>query len=63
VTPERDGPLRFAFDVSLGVGKKEHGLRDQLNKFLTDHRDEIDRILDEYNVPRVAQDTQLTSAK
>lgn len=63
VTPDKDGPLRFAFDVSLGISKREHELRDQLNKFLTDHRQEIDRILNEYNMPRVSGDTQLTSAK
>src|SRR5213076_1371383 len=50
VTPERDGPLRFAFEISLGVSKKERELRDQLDKFLTDHCEEIDRILSEYNV-------------
>jgi mxaJ protein len=63
ITPEEDGPLRFAFDVSLGVGKQEPELRDQLNRFLTAHRDEIDRILDEYNIPRVSRETQLTLAK
>jgi mxaJ protein len=63
VNPEKDGPLRFAFDVSLGVNKREPELRDELNKFVTDHGEEIDRILNEYNIPRVARDTQLTSAK
>jgi mxaJ protein len=63
VNPEKDGPLRFAFDVSLGVNKREPELRDELNKFVTDHGEEIDRILNEYNIPRVPRDTQLTSAK
>src|SRR5437868_344937 len=54
VTPEQDGPLRFAFDISLGVSKKERELRDQLDMFLTNHRDGINRILDAYNIPRVA---------
>ena len=63
VAPEKDGPLRFAFDVSLGVRKNNPALRDQLNDFLTGHREEIDRILNEYNIPRVSRDTQLTSAK
>jgi mxaJ protein len=63
VTPEKDGPLRFAFDVSLGVSKNARELRDQLDKFLTDHRKDIDRILDDYNVPRIADEPQLTSAK
>ena len=63
VTPQRDGALTFAFDVSLGVRKTERELKDQLDKFLTERREEIDRILDDYNVPRVARDSQLTSAK
>jgi mxaJ protein len=63
VTPDKDGPLTFAFDVSLGVRKKDRELRDQLDLFVTNHRDEINRILDRYNVPRVRRETQLTSAK
>ena len=63
VTPEKNGPLRFAFDVSLGVNKKERKLRDQLDIFVANHREEINGILDEYNVPRVSREAQLTSAK
>jgi mxaJ protein len=63
VTPEKDGPLRFAFDVSLGVSKKERELRDQLDNLVSGHHEEIDRILDEYNVPRVSRETELTSVK
>jgi mxaJ protein len=63
VTPERDGPLRYAFDISLGVKKHDRELKDQLDKFLTEHREEIDRILNDYNVPRVSRERQLTSAK
>ena len=63
VTPEHEGPLRFSFDVSLGVSKKQPELRDQLEKFLSDHRDEIDGILNEYNVPRVTSQPHLTSSK
>jgi mxaJ protein len=63
VTPEQDGPLRFAFDVSLGVRKKDPELRDRLELFLTNHREAINGILDSYNIPRVMRETQLTSAK
>lgn len=63
VTPEKDGPLRFAFDVSLGVNKKEQDLRDQLDRFVTGHHKEIEEILDEYNVPRVPGVAKLTSAE
>lgn len=63
VTPDTDGPLRFAFDVSLGVSKKDRELRDQLDMFVTNHRQEINAILDEYHVPRLTRQTQVTSAK
>ncbi|MFL6499645.1 MAG: substrate-binding domain-containing protein [Candidatus Udaeobacter sp.] len=63
VTPDKDGPLRFAFDVSLGVRKKDRELRDQLDMFVINHRDDINGILDAYNVPRVAPEAQLISAK
>jgi mxaJ protein len=63
VTPASDGPLGFVFDVSLGVKKNDTELRDQLNDFVIRHREEIDRILDSYNVPRVARGTQLSLAK
>ena len=63
VASARDGPLRFTFDISLGISKKEPELRDQLDKFVIDHREQIDRILNGYNVPRVSGETQLTSAQ
>ena len=31
--------------------------------FVTNHREEINGILDRYNVPRVSREAQLTSAK
>src|SRR3954451_1520797 len=63
VTPQKDGPLTFAFDVALGVRKKDRELRDQLDLFVTNHLEEINRILDGYNVPRVAHEAQLTLVK
>jgi len=63
VTPQKEGPLRFAFDVSLGVSKQERELRDELDMFVTNHPEEINGILDRYNVPRASREAQLTSAK
>jgi mxaJ protein len=63
VMPEKDGPLRFAFDISLGVRKTDRELRDQLDKFVIGHRLEIDRVLDAYNVPRIRHPAELASAK
>jgi mxaJ protein len=63
VTPDKDGPLSFAFDISLGVPKNNSELRDQLNRFLAGHQEEIDRILDTYHIPRVPPEAKLTSAR
>ena len=63
VTPQRDGALTFAFDVSLGVRKTERELKDQLDTFVAQHREQIERVLDDYNVPRVGRDSQVTSPK
>jgi hypothetical protein len=57
VTPQVDDGLTMAFDVSMGVAKKNTPLRDQLNTILKNHRAEIDTILDEYSVPRAAPAT------
>ncbi len=62
VTPENDGPLRFAFDVSLGVRKSDPALKEQIDRVLSERREEIGRLLDQYNVPRVSK-PQITAAK
>ena len=56
VAAQIDAPaLAMAFDVSMGVRKKNVALRDELNQVLQRRKPEIDRILDEYGVPRVPQ--------
>ena len=55
VTPQIDaGGVTMAFDVSMGVAKKNTPLRDQLNTILKNRRAEIDKILDDYSIPRAA---------
>ena len=53
VSPAHDGDLRFAFDISIGVRRKNKELRDELNDVLKRKRPELDRILAAYGVPRV----------
>ena len=54
VSPQIDLPfLPFVFDISMGVRRGNNALRDRLNEIITRRRPEIDRILDEYGVPRV----------
>jgi mxaJ protein len=53
IAPSADGTgLPMAFDVSMGVAKKNKELRDRLNEVLKHRRDDIEGILDSYAVPR-----------
>ena len=55
VSPQIDLPfLPFVFDISMGVRRGDDALRDELNAVIVRRKVEIDRILDEYGVPRVA---------
>jgi quinoprotein dehydrogenase-associated probable ABC transporter substrate-binding protein len=53
VSPQADPPgVRFAFDISLGVRKGDPQLKEELEQVLARRRPEIQRILDDYGVPR-----------
>jgi len=55
VTPSRDTPtLPFVFDIALGVRWGEEAFRAELDAILQRRQPDINRILDEYGVPRVA---------
>ena len=54
VTPRQDSPgLPFVFDIAMGVRRGNNALRDELNDFIVRRGADIDRVLDEFNVPRV----------
>lgn len=54
IEPEFDTPARpMAFDISVGVRRGEEVLRGELEDALTRHRDDIDRILEEFGIPRL----------
>jgi mxaJ protein len=55
VAPLDDGVLPQAFDISIGVRRDDVALRDRLDRFIREHRSEIDRVLAEYHVPRVGR--------
>jgi quinoprotein dehydrogenase-associated probable ABC transporter substrate-binding protein len=55
VSPARDRTgYPMAFSVAMGVRKDNVKLRDEINAILERQRPEIEKILDEYGVPRVA---------
>jgi mxaJ protein len=53
VTPQRDGYLPQAFDISIGVRRGDSVRLAPLNRFITAQRGEIDALLAEYHVPRI----------
>jgi mxaJ protein len=54
VSPQIDLPfLPFVFDISMGVRRGDNALREQLDREIERRRDDIERILDRYGVPRV----------
>ena len=56
VSPQIDQPfLPFVFDISMGVRRGDQELRDQVEQIMERRRGEIDRILEDYKVPRVDQ--------
>jgi mxaJ protein len=53
VSPQSDGPLPQAFDISMAVRRGEPVRLARLNRFIDTHRGDIDALLAEYHVPRV----------
>jgi len=54
VSPQIDQPfLPFVFDISMGVRRDDQELKDQIEQVLEKRRDEVDRILRDYAVPRL----------
>jgi mxaJ protein len=54
VSPQIDLPyLPFVYDISLGVRRGDDAFKEQLERILQTRRGEIDKILDEYGVPRL----------
>jgi mxaJ protein len=54
VVPAVDPPgMLFAFSIAMGVRPDNAALRDEINAILTDEHGAIERILDDFGVPRV----------
>jgi mxaJ protein len=50
-----DGPSRpFVFEIAMGVRRGDRERQQTLNRFIATHAAAIDRLLDEYHVPRVS---------
>jgi hypothetical protein len=44
--------LPFTFAISVGVARRAAALRDEIDQVLLRRRASIDRLLDDYHVPR-----------
>jgi mxaJ protein len=55
VQPQIDHGIPQAFDIAIAVRRDDRRMFARVEQFLTDRQAEIDRILDEYSVPRVAR--------
>lgn len=62
VHPQRDGPLTFAFDISVGVRLGDAEFRDRLNRLIEHRGGDIRRLLERYRVPVVEPDATMTKA-
>ena len=62
VTPITDTagfePLRFEYDIAVGVRKGDGALKDQIGDALERHRADIERLLHDYGVPLVASEVR-----
>jgi quinoprotein dehydrogenase-associated probable ABC transporter substrate-binding protein len=57
VAPQVDLPfLPFVYDISIGFRRGDDAFKAELEQFIERRRPEIERILDEYGIPRVAKD-------
>jgi mxaJ protein len=52
IDEDADGSLPLAFDISMAVRRGDAGLLAALDRFISSHRADIGRILDDYGVPR-----------
>jgi hypothetical protein len=54
VAPQIDLPyLPFVFDISMGVRRGDDAFKERLETIIENRRGEIEKILDDYGVPRV----------
>jgi len=59
VSPQFDLPfLPFVYDISMGVRRGDEDLLRRLDEFLVRRRPEIERILDDYGVPRASTESR-----
>lgn len=51
--------MRFEFNISMAVRYGDMEWKERVNKFIDNHRDEIQAILDDYNIPTISLDQEI----
>lgn len=54
-----DPQMRFEFNMAMAVRHGENEWKQQVNEFIKTHKDEIQAILDEYNIPTLPMDQKI----
>jgi mxaJ protein len=54
IAPEREGPIPFAYDISMGVRRDDESLERQLDTIITDRASDIESVLRRFGVPMVS---------
>jgi hypothetical protein len=57
-----EGPLRYVFDIAMGVRRPDGELRDALNRVIDRRRGEITDVLRRYGVPLLDLSLQRTES-
>lgn len=63
VAQQSEGALPFAFDISMGVRRGDKELKRELETILERKREEVERLLDDYGVPRVGGQTAVNQVR
>jgi quinoprotein dehydrogenase-associated probable ABC transporter substrate-binding protein len=59
VTPIADAPgTRMSFRIAFGVRRSDQNWKRELNRFIADHKSELDAILRDYGVPLIDEDAK-----
>src|SRR4051794_19644795 len=55
VSPAADPQLPFTFSIAMGVRKSDEALRDEIDAALVRKQAEVNKILDQFGIPRVSE--------
>jgi hypothetical protein len=63
VSPQNDGTIPFAYEISIGVDPNNKRMLERVNAILKRNQDDIKAILDDFGVPRVPVEQRSVPAK